>query len=125
MFLLIILFWSETLEPFDHDDEPGRPGALSHAQLEMLQAKSEELRTWIGETAKEFHVSRATISTNMGLHEPERRITSFWNKFQTVYYARLSESLEIKETEKGEFNEEVIELFPPSKSSEFLTWCLL
>jgi hypothetical protein len=97
----------------DGDDELRRPGALSHAQLEILQAKAEEIRNWITETAKAFHVSRATISVNMGLDRRERRATSFWNKFQTVHYARLAESLALKQTENGD---EAMELHVPSKT---------
>jgi hypothetical protein len=67
-------------------------GLLSSGQIETLVGSwCRDLKTWVGETATEWGKDSATLWENMGIDNPERRGTSFWNIFQNVWWSRLSE----------------------------------
>ncbi|KIJ32567.1 hypothetical protein M422DRAFT_265584 [Sphaerobolus stellatus SS14] len=63
-----------------------RPGALTKEQLRMLRDKHTELDAWVESRARDWRVTPITIYVNMGLDNREKRATSFWNKFQSVFW---------------------------------------
>ncbi|KIJ37662.1 hypothetical protein M422DRAFT_259760 [Sphaerobolus stellatus SS14] len=80
-------------------DKPSRPGALSKDQLTELRDKGLELEAWIEAKAREFGITPLTIYINMGLDDREKRVTSFWNKFQNVFWNRVHEPDLLKDSD--------------------------
>ncbi|KIJ39772.1 hypothetical protein M422DRAFT_257366 [Sphaerobolus stellatus SS14] len=81
---------TDPLPPSNSSKEPvKRPGALTKEQLQTLRKKSEELDRYIEEMAQKFRVNAATITANMGLDNPQRRVLNFWNVFQSVFWRRV------------------------------------
>ncbi|KIJ30219.1 hypothetical protein M422DRAFT_268271 [Sphaerobolus stellatus SS14] len=66
-----------------------RPGALTKEQLRILRAKHAEFDAWVDARAREWEVTPISIWVNMGMHDREKRATSFWNKFQSVFWHRI------------------------------------
>jgi len=65
-----------------------RPGTLTKVQLKELNVKQAEIDQYVRAKVLDWGVSAATICGNMGMDNRERRATSFWNKFQAVFWQR-------------------------------------
>ncbi|KIJ39758.1 hypothetical protein M422DRAFT_257351 [Sphaerobolus stellatus SS14] len=71
--------------------DQARPGPLSQEKLQYLRDKAVEIDKWIEDIARSWGVSTVTITTNMGLDNPQRRGYNFWNIFQSIYWHRILE----------------------------------
>ncbi|KIJ30955.1 hypothetical protein M422DRAFT_267476 [Sphaerobolus stellatus SS14] len=71
-----------------------RPGELSKEGVLRAQALGEKHAKEIAELAEELHASSYTVHCNMGYDERESRITSFWNKFQAVFWVKEHDKVE-------------------------------
>jgi len=57
--------------------------------LHILRAKQQEFDDFVRSIAREWHVNTITITGNMGMDNREKQATSFWNKFQSVFWERI------------------------------------
>ncbi|KIJ42043.1 hypothetical protein M422DRAFT_68066 [Sphaerobolus stellatus SS14] len=71
-----------------------RSGDLTHEQLAHVREMGERHAQDVVDLANKFGVGPYTITRNMGHDERERRATSFWNKFQLVFWRREHEVVE-------------------------------
>ncbi|KIJ28459.1 hypothetical protein M422DRAFT_270233 [Sphaerobolus stellatus SS14] len=69
-----------------------RPGTLTKGQLGILRDQQAIWDTWILDTARAWKVNPITITTNMGVDHREQRTTSFWNKFQAVFWNGIGDA---------------------------------
>ncbi|KIJ48907.1 hypothetical protein M422DRAFT_247277 [Sphaerobolus stellatus SS14] len=79
-----------------------RPGGLAKEEMRILREKHAELDAWVEEKAWEWHVNPISIYVNMGFDNRERRATSFWNKFQAVFWHRVHNPPEGEESPLGD-----------------------
>ncbi|KIJ30562.1 hypothetical protein M422DRAFT_267906 [Sphaerobolus stellatus SS14] len=75
----------------DTVDSAKRPGNLSKEQLHILRDQQALWDKWINDRAREWKVKPITITANMGVDHREQRTTSFWNKFQAVFWDEVGE----------------------------------
>ncbi|KIJ40047.1 hypothetical protein M422DRAFT_32442 [Sphaerobolus stellatus SS14] len=66
-----------------------RAGTLNQEQLRELHDQQAIWDEWVMDKARQWKVNPITIMTNMGADHREQRMTSFWNKFQAVFWDEI------------------------------------